>query len=270
MPAVRNLPTIFLALVVVIAIFFWWLYHSHFPRQERIEATFVAYKVTTSNEQSAKILGDLLRDMSDPQSAEESYAVVAVFKRLASLFLGNHDESILDAVDATDAWGGFANDLCGFYSQLKENPVFCKRYLSGGPKVAALERCLGITWNREGIDALRSRCRTRVKEREEAAELFGDVCGGWTFFGSEILVQDGNGKIAVQTKPWSKVYLDGKYIGNTPMPEYEVRAGSHNIRVENKEYGVEREYDVVVEKNETTVLVKDLFQKEETRRRTLL
>ncbi|MCK6529119.1 protein kinase [Myxococcota bacterium] len=37
----------------------------------------------------------------------------------------------------------------------------------------------------------------------------------------------GRGKIRVNSKPWSHVYLDGQPIGQTPRRDYEVSAGSH-------------------------------------------
>jgi len=38
--------------------------------------------------------------------------------------------------------------------------------------------------------------------------------------------------LSVNTRPWATVYLDGEYIGNTPMKEFEITAGHHTVRLE--------------------------------------
>jgi serine/threonine protein kinase len=38
--------------------------------------------------------------------------------------------------------------------------------------------------------------------------------------------------LSVNTRPWATVYLDGEYIGNTPMKEFEITPGSHTVRLE--------------------------------------
>ena len=39
----------------------------------------------------------------------------------------------------------------------------------------------------------------------------------------------------VQTKPWSRVYLDGKYVGATPIYKHALKPGEHALRLVNED-----------------------------------
>lgn len=55
------------------------------------------------------------------------------------------------------------------------------------------------------------------------------------------------GYLSVDTMPWSKVYLGGRYLGQTPMGERQVPAGRHVLRLVNPERGLERSLSVTIE-----------------------
>ena len=42
-------------------------------------------------------------------------------------------------------------------------------------------------------------------------------------------VSGAKGILKVNTKPWTKVFVDGKEIGRTPILKYEISAGSHKV-----------------------------------------
>jgi eukaryotic-like serine/threonine-protein kinase len=65
------------------------------------------------------------------------------------------------------------------------------------------------------------------------------------------------GRLVVETRPWTKVKIDGKNAGVTPLA-IEVSAGSHKLLLENDESGVRREVDVKVIADDTTTLRLDL------------
>ncbi len=43
--------------------------------------------------------------------------------------------------------------------------------------------------------------------------------------------------LSVDASPWGEVWLDGKRLGDTPLPEVKVSAGEHQLRVTNPETG---------------------------------
>lgn len=44
------------------------------------------------------------------------------------------------------------------------------------------------------------------------------------------------GLFSLQSYPWGRVYLDGDFIGNSPIIEMRVPAGQHEIRIERARY----------------------------------
>lgn len=53
------------------------------------------------------------------------------------------------------------------------------------------------------------------------------------------------GTLFLQTYPWGRVYVDGAYVGNTPLISTQIPAGPHWIRVERPGYEPHAEYVVV-------------------------
>jgi hypothetical protein len=53
------------------------------------------------------------------------------------------------------------------------------------------------------------------------------------------------GSLFLQVYPWGRVYIDGVYVGNTPLLGTEVGAGVHWIRIERPGYEPHVEYVVV-------------------------
>jgi hypothetical protein len=53
------------------------------------------------------------------------------------------------------------------------------------------------------------------------------------------------GSVFLQVYPWGRVYIDGVYVGNTPLLGTEVGAGVHWIRIERPGYEPHVEYVVV-------------------------
>jgi hypothetical protein len=66
------------------------------------------------------------------------------------------------------------------------------------------------------------------------------------------------GKLSVQTKPWSTVYIDGKKIKNTPLVNYSLKPGTYDVTVENPVQSISKTYRVKVLPGKTTTLVKTL------------
>ncbi len=69
----------------------------------------------------------------------------------------------------------------------------------------------------------------------------------------------GFGMLSVQTRPWSKVYINGQFIKNTPLVNHKLRAGTYRVIVENPTYNIKKKYSVTVKADQTTTLVKTLI-----------
>jgi hypothetical protein len=52
--------------------------------------------------------------------------------------------------------------------------------------------------------------------------------------------------LSVNSGPGTKVYLDGKYAGKTPLAEFRVVPGRHRVRYQNEEQGTQFEFDLAV------------------------
>lgn len=54
------------------------------------------------------------------------------------------------------------------------------------------------------------------------------------------------GLLSLHSYPWGRVYLDGDFVGNSPIVEMRVSAGQHEIRIERARYLPHVETIVVV------------------------
>ena len=54
-----------------------------------------------------------------------------------------------------------------------------------------------------------------------------------------------NGSLTVASEPWGILYLDDQEIGPTPVADYPVRAGRHQLRIEQEGYRTKSETIVV-------------------------
>ncbi len=66
------------------------------------------------------------------------------------------------------------------------------------------------------------------------------------------------GFLSVNTVPWSKVYVNGRVVGNTPVRRHELPVGSYTIRCVNPQYGVDFTQSVSITASQEKRLVKRL------------
>lgn len=66
-----------------------------------------------------------------------------------------------------------------------------------------------------------------------------------------------NGRLVVETRPWSEVFVDGRSLGITPL-QRDVRAGRHRLKLTNPELGLSKEMKIVVDEKAPTVIRIDL------------
>jgi len=74
----------------------------------------------------------------------------------------------------------------------------------------------------------------------------------------EKVAPTGSGLLRINARPWATVTLDGKLLGNTPLIDVTVSAGTHTIRLENPQFGLSKTLKVRINPNETVTKVVDL------------
>ena len=67
------------------------------------------------------------------------------------------------------------------------------------------------------------------------------------------------GRLRINTRPWTKVYVNGELVGNTPQMNIELEPGTHAVVLENREAGVRKVVRVKIEPGQTVTRVYDLF-----------
>jgi PEGA domain len=57
----------------------------------------------------------------------------------------------------------------------------------------------------------------------------------------------GTGTLRVQTRPWSKVFADGRPLGTTPLMNVPLSAGRHTLLFVNDDFGIRKTVKVQIE-----------------------
>jgi serine/threonine-protein kinase len=66
------------------------------------------------------------------------------------------------------------------------------------------------------------------------------------------------GRLDLRVSPWAAVKLDGRSLGNTPIPVQELYEGTHHLELSNPELGNTKRLDVVIGGGETKVVRESL------------
>jgi hypothetical protein len=61
----------------------------------------------------------------------------------------------------------------------------------------------------------------------------------------------GTGTLAVNTRPWSEIYVDGRLIGHTPQMSISLSAGRHTLLMVNEEFGIRESRSITIVAGET-------------------
>lgn len=67
------------------------------------------------------------------------------------------------------------------------------------------------------------------------------------------------GTLRVNTRPWSKVFVDGRLVGNTPQFNIKLKAGSHTVKLVNDQMGLTKRVKVRVRAGQTVTKVINLI-----------
>ena len=63
------------------------------------------------------------------------------------------------------------------------------------------------------------------------------------------------GKLRINTRPWSQVYVDGKLIGNTPQMGIPLTPGRHRVMLVNSQFGIQKTVSVDIPAGETVTKI---------------
>jgi hypothetical protein len=70
----------------------------------------------------------------------------------------------------------------------------------------------------------------------------------------------GTGTLRVNTRPWSKVFVDGRLIGNTPQMNVPLDAGRHTVTLVNDDFGIRKTIKVDIKAGEVETQVLTLTE----------
>lgn len=68
----------------------------------------------------------------------------------------------------------------------------------------------------------------------------------------------GNGRLRINTRPWSQVFVDGRLIGNTPQMGVELSAGEHRVTLVNTEFNIRETITVNIRSGQTETRILNL------------
>ena len=60
------------------------------------------------------------------------------------------------------------------------------------------------------------------------------------------------GFLNINSTPWAKVYVNGAYIGDTPIRGHELPTGAHQIRLSNPRIAEDKTATIRIQSGETT------------------
>ena len=66
----------------------------------------------------------------------------------------------------------------------------------------------------------------------------------------------GTGTLRINTKPWTKIYVDGSSKGVTPQLNLKLPAGKRRLRLVNKEFNISKSFTVNIKAGQTTTFVR--------------
>ncbi len=126
---------------------------SKFPSYEFVDKRVSIFKQKKAKEEKIQVLVDLLEKISNPKTAENDAVINYTFGKLKEEFRSGNENIILNALDLTTIDGGFANNLCSFYSNFKNNKIFIERY-SEKKNHKSLKRCVGLSFSKDEIETI--------------------------------------------------------------------------------------------------------------------
>lgn len=70
---------------------------------------------------------------------------------------------------------------------------------------------------------------------------------------------DGPGMLRINSRPWSKIFVDDRFVGNTPQLALELEPGRHSIRLVNEPLGMAKTLLITIRSGETVTKIENLI-----------
>jgi hypothetical protein len=70
--------------------------------------------------------------------------------------------------------------------------------------------------------------------------------------------EEADGTLRINSRPWSRVYIDGRLVGNTPQMQLTLSPGWHTVTLVNPEFGVQKVLTIRIKPGESTTKIVDL------------
>lgn len=75
---------------------------------------------------------------------------------------------------------------------------------------------------------------------------------------SSLASADKTGVLRINSRPWSQVYVDGKWVGHTPQMNLTLPAGKHQVKLVSEEMGLSKSLSVTIVAGETLTKTQNL------------
>jgi hypothetical protein len=66
------------------------------------------------------------------------------------------------------------------------------------------------------------------------------------------------GTLQINSRPWARVLVDGKFVGHTPQRSLKLAAGWHRVRLINEPLGMSKSLDIEIRAGQTARYVEML------------
>ena len=77
---------------------------------------------------------------------------------------------------------------------------------------------------------------------------------------SQPRVSGAQGTLRLNSRPWAQVFVDGRMVGNTPVMNMPLSAGSHSIKLVNPQLGMTKNLKVKIQNGQVTTKIVELME----------
>jgi hypothetical protein len=77
---------------------------------------------------------------------------------------------------------------------------------------------------------------------------------------SQPKVSGAQGTLRLNSRPWAQVFVDGRMVGNTPVMNMPLSAGSHSIKLVNPQLGMSKNLKVKIQNGQVTTKIVELME----------
>jgi len=140
-----------LLVVVLFNVMFVWLYYDRiiFPDQAEIIEAFGEVQNNSSKEQRDEGFYQIITSVRGAYDSKTDTVVDHLAGLIVEYYQKTHDDAVLIALDRVRLDGGFANTMCGVYSNLLLDKGFLARVQNEVSAQNAFSRCVGLSVSKE-------------------------------------------------------------------------------------------------------------------------